>query len=190
MRKLTLACYDKWPVSHAVQNGHQKMMIHPVDTDVVLAMAAAQGPKAGTHWPSRWTSEAFGETWGIDCTLCLEVGNKSVRCVQLRWKLSDVVCSNSTCEVWGGWLSAVWAIGFSDWLCASCMTILISGVLANQCGVWEGQNTEYCVCFVFLCTPFRHFQFSCSATRLLHLTQVHNVHATVELAARQSVCSI
>ena len=31
----------------------------------------------------------------------------------------DIVCSNSTCEVWGGWLSDVWAIGFSDWRCAS-----------------------------------------------------------------------
>ena len=53
----------------------------------------------------------------------------------------DVVCSDSTCKVWGGWLSAVWAIGFSDWLCASCMTILIGGVLANQRGVWEERST-------------------------------------------------
>ena len=35
---------------------------------------------------------------------------------------------------------------------------LIGGVLANQHGVWEGRNT---VCFVFLCTPFCHFLFSC-----------------------------
>ena len=41
---------------------------------------------------------------------------------------------------------AVGAIGFSDWLCASCMTILIGGVLENQRGVWEGQNT---VCALF-----------------------------------------
>ena len=33
--------------------------------------------------------------------------------------------------------SDVWAIGFSDWLCA----ILIGGVLANQRSVWEGRNT-------------------------------------------------
>ena len=31
------------------------------------------------------------------------------------------------------------AVGYSDWLCASCsMTILIGGVLANQRSVWEG----------------------------------------------------
>ena len=40
--------------------------------------------------------------------------------------------------------------------------------------------------FVFLCTPCCHFLFSCSATRLLHLVQERNVHATVELAARRS----
>ena len=51
---------------------------------------------------------------------------------------ADVVYSDSTCKVWEGWLSAVWAIGFSDWLCASCMTILIGSVLVNQRGVWEG----------------------------------------------------
>ena len=35
-------------MAHAVQNGHQKIMIQTVDTDVVvLAVAAAQGLKAG-----------------------------------------------------------------------------------------------------------------------------------------------
>lgn len=55
--------------------------------------------------------------------------------------------------------------GYSHWLCASCMTIWIGGVLANLCGVWEGQNTVcaaelYGSDFVFLCDPFRHFLFS------------------------------
>ena len=48
----------------------------------------------------------------------------------------------------------------------------------NQRGVWEGWNT--------VCGVFRHFLFSCSATRLFHLTHVQNVHATVALAAHQS----
>ena len=49
MRKLTFACYD---VAHAVRNGHHKIMIQTVDTDVVvLALAVAQGLKArGELW--------------------------------------------------------------------------------------------------------------------------------------------
>ena len=39
--------------------------------------------------------------------------------------------------------------------------------------------------FVFLCTPFHHFLFSCSATRLLYLAQSQNVCITVVLAARR-----
>ena len=35
---------------------------------------------------------------------------------------------------------AIGAIGFSDWLCASCMTILIDGVLVDQRSVWEERN--------------------------------------------------
>ena len=31
--------------------------------------------------------------------------------------------------------------GYSDWLWARCMTILIGGALANQRGVWERRNT-------------------------------------------------
>ena len=60
---------------------------------------------------------------------------------------------------------------------------LIGGVLANQRSVLKGQNL-HCVCFVLLCTVFCHFLFECSATRLLHLAQAQNLHATVELAAR------
>ena len=89
-----------------------------------------------------------------------EVGNISARCVQLRRKLSEpcgAVCSDWTYEVWGGGLLDVWAIEFSDWLCASCMTILIGGVLANQRGVLGGgilcalsfamQNPPVIICF-------------------------------------------
>ena len=65
--------------------------------------------KPETHRPNRWTSEAFGET--------REFWNKSIRCVQLRWKLLEQL--RSTCEVWERWLLAVWAIGYSDWRCAS-----------------------------------------------------------------------
>ena len=82
-----------------------------------------------------------------------EFGNKSgvFSCVGSFWDHADIVCSDSTCEVWEGWLLAVGAIGYSDWLCASCMSILIGGVLANQ----------YCVRLTFLCTPFCHFLFTC-----------------------------
>ena len=91
---------------------------------------------------NRWPSEAFGDTR-----------------TSLGKNLFGVFsCEHTeqTCEVWDGWLSAVGAIGFSDWLCASCMTILIGSVLANQCV----GRAEYCVRFVFLCTLFRHFLFS------------------------------
>ena len=93
--------------------------------------------KAGTHWPDRWTSEAFGKTRTRLATNMFGVFS----CVESFWNLADVVCSDSTCEVWEGWLSAIGDIGFSDWLCASSMTILIGSVLANQRGVWEGRNT-------------------------------------------------
>ena len=39
------------------------------------------------------------------------------------------------------------------------MTILTGSVLANKRSVG---GAEYCVCFVFLCTPFHHFLFSCN----------------------------
>ena len=72
----------------------------------------------------------------------------------------------------------------NDW-CVSCMTILTGDMLATQC-VGGGGILEYCAGFVFLRTPFRHFLFSCRATCLLHLAQAQNVHAAVELAARQN----
>ena len=73
------------------------------------------GIKAGTHWPNRWTSEAFGETRTRSGTNMFGV----ISCIGSFRSRLDIVCSNSTCEVWGGWLSDVWAIGFSDWRCAS-----------------------------------------------------------------------
>ena len=100
--------------------------------------------KAGAHRPNRWTSEAFVETWTRSGTNLFGVFSY----VWSFWSFTNVVCSDSTCEVWEGWLSAIWAIGFSDWLYASCMTILIGGVLANQRGVWEGWNTV-CVLFFY-----------------------------------------
>ena len=153
-------------------------------------------------------------------------------CVRSFRSRSDVVLADST---WGR-LSAVWAIGYSDWRCVS---------ESAQC-VWEGQNTVcasviyalrsiisclwsfiwsthmrlavimsvqeelICVCLVmprcmisiqlFLseivlfwlkvkrvaCKNLLSIVFNTRATRLLHLAQAQNVHATVELAARQS----
>ena len=112
--------------------------------------------KAGTHWPNHWMSEPFRETrtslgtnlFGVFC------------CIRSFWnRVEDVVCLDSTCEVWEGWLLAIGAILSSDWLCASCMTILIGSVLANQRSACGG--AENCVRFVFLCTPFHDFLFSC-----------------------------
>ena len=136
---------------------------------------------SGTHRPNRVDVWSF---WGNSD----EFRNKSVRCVQLRWKLLEPY---RCCLLWFNMRSLRrLAVGRLShwilWLCVSCMTILIGGVLANKRSVWEGWNA---VCAV-LCTLFHHFLFSCSATRLLHLAQAQNVHATVELAARWSgVCN-
>ena len=94
-----------------------------------------------THQPNCWTSKVFVETRTRSGTNLFGVFS----CVG-GWSRVNVVCSDSTCKVWGGWLSAVWATGLSDWLCASCMIILIGSVLVNKCGVWEGWNT---VCSLF-----------------------------------------
>ena len=92
--------------------------------------------KARTHWPNHWTSEVFGEARTRSGIYLFGVFS----CVGSFRSCADVG-SDWTCIVWGGGLSDVWAIGFSDWLCASCTTILIGGALANQRGVWEGWNT-------------------------------------------------
>ena len=83
------------------------------------------------------------------------------------WNCADSVCSDSTCKVWEGWLSAVWAIGYSDWLCASCMTILIGGVPTNQRGVWEDWTLWCAFCFSMHSVPsFPVFMFWSTGTRL------------------------
>ena len=130
--------------------------------------------KAVTHWPKRWTSEALGETWTRLGTNLFGV----LEALGAAWTLSAPI---QHAKSWGGWLSAIWAIGLglvvyqrydhSDWQCASESARCVGGA-------------EYCVHFAFLCTPFRHFLFSCSVTRLLHLVQAQNVNAAVELAAR------
>ena len=139
-RSLWVEARNKWPV-HWLPSINKKHV---------------HGVKAGTHWPNRWTSEAFGETRTRSGTnmfgLLSSVGSFRSRV--------DVVGSNWACEVWWGEPSDVWAIGFSDWLCDSWMAVLIGGVLANHHAVWEWRNT---VCFVFLCTSFHHSPFSCFA---------------------------
>ena len=92
------------------------------------------------------TSEAFGETWMRSGTNLFSVFS----CVGSFRSRTDVVCFDSTCKVWGGWLLAVWAIGFSDWSYSKHATILIGGVLANQRDVWEGRNTV-CALFFYAC---------------------------------------
>ena len=97
--------------------------------------------KVGTHRPNRWTSEVFGETRTrsgtnlLGCSAALEAfGTTRMLSAPIQHAKSDEVgCGPSE--------------PLDSRLCASCLTILISGVLANQCGVWDGQNT---VCTLFL----------------------------------------
>ena len=64
------------------------------------------------------------------------------------------------------------------------MTILNCCVQGNQRSVCGKGVLLRVLCFSMhsVC----HFLFSCSATRLLHLAQAQNIHATVEPAARRS----
>ena len=82
----------------------------------------------------------FGETRTSSGTNLFSVFS----CVGSFWDRVDSVCSDSTCEVWEGWLSAVWAIGYSDWLCAS---------KSAQCGR-SGMPCAHCFSSL-------HFPFSC-----------------------------
>ena len=83
-------------------------------------------------------------------------------CVGSFWNRTDVVCSDSTCKVWERWLSAVWAIGFSDWLRASCMTILIGGCASESAWCVGGILCSLCFSMhsvpsfpVFMCWSMR-----------------------------------
>ena len=109
--------------------------------------------KPETHRADRWPFEAFGETRTSSGTKLFGVFS----CGGSFWSGADSVCSDSTCKVWEGCLSAIWAIGFSDWLYASSMTTLMCASESVRCV----GGAEYCVCFVFLCTPCRLFLFSC-----------------------------
>ena len=119
--------------------------------------------KAGTHWPNRWTSEAFGETRTRSGTNMFGVFS----CIGSFRSHADVVCSNLTCKVWGGGLSDVRAIRFSDCLCSRWMAVLIGGVLANQHGVWEGQNTVSTLFFYALRSVIPIFMFCSTGMRLV-----------------------
>ena len=126
-------------------------------------LASALVVKSETHRANRWPSEMFVETQTSSGTNLFGVFS----CVGSFWNRVHSACSDSTCKVWEGWLSAVWAIGLSDWLCASWMTILIGGVLANQHGVWEGQNTVCALFFYAFCSSFPVFMFWITGTRLV-----------------------
>ena len=119
--------------------------------------------KAGTH---RWMSEGFGETRTRSGTNMFGVFS----CVGSFQSWADVVGSDWACKVWGGGPSDVCAIGFSDWLCASWMAILIGSVRANQRSVWEGWNTVWALFFYALCSViscFHVFMFCSTGTRLV-----------------------
>ena len=88
--------------------------------------------------------DAWGVCWDSD-----EVGNKSV-----RWSFrshSGVVCSDSACEVWGGGLSDVWVIGFSDWLCASESARRVGG--EEYCALCFSMHSVPSFPVVMLCSP-------------------------------------
>ena len=122
--------------------------------------------KAGTHRPNRWTSEAFGETRTRSVTNVFSVFS----CVGSFRSRADVVSSDGACEVWGGGLSDVWATGFSDRLCASWMAVLISGVLVNQRGVWEGRIL-CALCFSMHSVPsFPVFMFCSTGLRIVSMS--------------------
>ena len=82
------------------------------------------GLKAGTHWPKRCSSEAFGETRTRSGTNMFGVFS----CVGSFQSSANVAGSDSSCEVWGGGPWDVWAIGFSDWLCARSLVTNIPGL--------------------------------------------------------------
>ena len=110
---------------------------------------------AKNRWAQVWMAEK-----------CLGRLVQVFSCVGSFWNSGDSVCSDSTCKVWEGWLLAVGAIGYSEWLCASCMTILIGGVLANQRGVWEGWNTACALFSVHSVPSFPILMFWSTGMRL------------------------
>ena len=100
-----------------------------------------------------------------------EVDSKSVRCVQLHWKLLEP-CGQHLLRFnmrslrrlaigrqghWILWLAVCSLYDHSDWLCASESVQCVGGV-------------EFCVCFVFLCTLFHHVLFSFSLLEYWHET--------------------
>ena len=92
--------------------------------------------KAGTQWPNRWMSEAFGATQTRSGTNLLGVfscvGSFSEPCGRclLRFNMRNL----------RSWLSAVWAIGFSDWLCASEINT-VSGRGRILCAIWFSMHS-------------------------------------------------
>ena len=87
--------------------------------------------KERTHSPNCWPSEVFGETR----TRSLEASESRGRCLfQILQAKSEEVGHQPSGP----------------------LDTLIAGVLANQCSVWEGQNT---VCAMFFCAL--HSVISC-----------------------------
>ena len=97
--------------------------------------------KPGTHWPNRWTSEAFGETltrsgtnlFGVFSCVGSFQGHMDVDVAPIQHaKSEEVGCRPS--EPLDSLISqSAWCVG----------------------------GAEYCVRFVFRFTLFRHFLFSC-----------------------------
>ena len=96
---------------------------------------------------SCWPSEAFVKTLTRSGTNTFGVFS----CVGSFRSCTDIVCSDSTCEVWGCWPS----VGFSDWRCTSESARCVGG-------------EEYCVlCFsMHSILSFLVFMFWSTGTRL------------------------
>ena len=98
--------------------------------------------KAGTHRPNHWTSEALGET-------------------RTRSATNIFVCS-AVSEAFGAARTVSDPIQHAKSEEVGCQPsepsdTLIGGLLANQHGVWEGQNTVCALVFYVL----QHLLFSC-----------------------------
>ena len=88
---------------------------------------------------------------------------------------SDVVCSGWTCRVWGGGPSDVWAVGFSDWRCAS-----ECGGLKGPCFNWNACQNSYSskIPSLWNCN-FAGFQWQC-------LSSLNDRHACTDWSAMWS----
>ena len=110
------------------------------------------------------------------------VRNKYVRCVQLCWKLGEVL---RRCLLQFNMLSLTrLAVG-----CLESLDSLIGAVLGNQCGVWEGRNTMRTLVFYALSVWItRWFDFTPAVLRSVWMTNVGELTNRCCSANAASLC--